>query len=100
MIGSLMSLSPAPLSEEISEWLARKPTRSVVYVSMGSMATLSRDNGRAILEGVMKTNYSLLWSLRRSNQWILETPRRGFGLQGTPSYLKYQVHAVSTTMLY
>ena len=71
-VGPLMSRSPAPLSEEMGKWLARKPTRSVVYVSMGSMATLSRDNSRAILEGVMKTNYSLLWSLRRSNQWILE----------------------------
>ena len=62
----------APLTGELKEWLSNKPDRSVVYISTGSMWDLDKRSGRACLEGVMDANFSLLWSLRRSNQWILE----------------------------
>ena len=62
----------APLTGELKEWLTDKPERSVVYISMGSLHALDEKGGQAFLEGVMNTNFSLLWSLRRSNQWILE----------------------------
>ena len=71
-VGALISRSPAPLSEELKGWLASKPDKSVVYVSMGSLFQLNRESGKAILEGVMKTKHSLLWSLSKSNQWILD----------------------------
>ena len=62
----------APLTGELKEWLINKPDKSVVYISMGSLYVLDKKGGQAFLEGVMNTNLSLLWSLRRSNQWILE----------------------------
>ena len=62
----------APLTGELKEWLMNKPDKSVVYISMGSLYVLDKKGGQAFLEGVMNTNLSLLWSLRRSNQWILE----------------------------
>ena len=62
----------APLTGELKDWLTSKPDKSVVYISMGSTWPLDEKGGRAFLEGVMSTNFSLLWSLRKSNQWILE----------------------------
>ena len=61
-----------PLTGELKEWLVSKPDKSVVYISMGSLWHLDEKTGQAFLEGVMNTNFSLLWSLRKSNQWILE----------------------------
>ena len=72
-VGALIPGSPAPLSKELGEWLGSKPDKSVVYISMGSMFDLNQENARAILEGVMKTNHSVLWSLRKSNQWVLQS---------------------------
>lgn len=71
-VGPLLSRNSPPLTEEIAKWLAKKTEKSVVYVSMGSRCDLDKAGGRAIFEGVMDTNYSLLWSMKRSNQWILE----------------------------
>ena len=71
-VGPLVSMHPEPLTGELGEWLRSKADRSVVYISMGSIFSLDKESGRAFLEGVMKTNLSLLWSLRESNQWILE----------------------------
>ena len=74
-VGPLISKNPIPLSKEIvlKNWLDSKPDKSVVYFSMGSrFDALGVEKGRAILEGIMQTNYSLLWSLKKSNQWILD----------------------------
>ena len=71
-VGALVSAYPEPLTGELGEWLTSKLDRSVVYISMGSMFELDKGSGQAFLEGVMNTNYSVLWSLRKSNQWILE----------------------------
>ena len=71
-VGALIPKTVAPLTAELEQWLGERPDRSVVYVSMGSMFALNEENGQAILNGVMKTHYSILWSLRKSNQWILQ----------------------------
>lgn len=65
-VGPLVPRSPPPLTRELGEWLSSKPVKSVVYISMGSMFSLDRDGGQTFLEGVMSTNYSVLWSLRKS----------------------------------
>lgn len=71
LVGPILPQSPAPLSRELQEWLDSKPARSVVYISMGSMFPVNEVVGRAVLEGVLQAKYSVLWSLRESNQWIL-----------------------------
>ena len=91
-VGPLLSKNPIPLSENtaLKEWLESKPNRSVVYVSMGSRYQLSKENGRAVLEGVMQTNLSLLWSLKKKNQGILEglhyDSKRVFVSDWTPQF--------------
>ena len=71
-VGALVSNYPTPLMGELGEWLRNKSDRSVVYISTGSIFLPDEANGKAFLEGVMNANYSLLWSLRKSNQGILE----------------------------
>ena len=71
-VGAMVSKHPAPLTGDLGEWLNNKPDRSVVYISMGSLFDLNGETAKALFEGVMKTNHSLLWSLKKSNQGVLE----------------------------
>ena len=71
-VGPLVSAHLAQLTGELREWLESKSDRSVVYISMGSMFSLDENSGKAFLEGVLNTNLCILWSLRKSNQWVLE----------------------------
>ena len=71
-VGPVLTRDPDPISTDLQEWLDSKEVRSVVYVSMGSAIVLNKEKGAAILNGVLSTNYSLLWSLRESNRDILE----------------------------
>lgn len=104
LVGPLVFRSPDPLSGKMLEWLETKPRRSVVYVSMGSVTFLDEVNGKAVLEGVLKTNYSLLWSLRKSNQWILEgldlDPNRVFISDWTPQFSVLGSRAIHSAILH
>ena len=71
-VGPVLTRNPDPISAELQEWLDGKEEQSVVYVSMGSHRILNKEQGTAILNGVLSTNCSLLWSLRESNRDILD----------------------------
>ena len=71
-VGPVLTRNPDPISTHLLECLDSKEEKSVVYVSMGSNVPLSREKGDAILNGVLSTDYSLLWSLRESNRDILD----------------------------
>ena len=73
-VGPLIPEEPSRLSQvpNLKDWLDSKSEKSVVYLSMGSVFPLDKETANFLVEGVMKTNYSLLWSLRKSNQWILD----------------------------
>ena len=71
-VGPLLTRNPDPISTDLQEWLDSKEEQSVVYASMGSHMILNKEQGNAILNGVLSTNYSLLWSLRESNRGILD----------------------------
>ena len=103
-VGPLVSRYPAPLSGELGDWLQSKRDKSVVYVSTGSILLLDEVNGREILEGVMDTNFSLLWSLRKSNQWILDgldvDPDRVLILDWTPQLSVLGSEAIHSAILH
>lgn len=71
-VGPIISLSQPKLPEYIEEWLDQKGTKSVVYVSMGSTAVITKDKAEAIINGATQANFSVVWSLRKDNQGILE----------------------------
>ena len=71
-VGPVLLRNPDPIPADLQMWLDGKEEKSVVYVSMGSHVRVNKEKGEAILNGVLSTNYSLLWSLRESNREILD----------------------------
>nr|ALQ56954.1 crocetin glucosyltransferase [Crocus ancyrensis] len=65
------------------EWLDSKPRDSVVYVSFGSMASLSPDQTDAVASGLIATKKSFIWVVRTSElakvpaDFIRESAGRG-----------------------
>jgi len=101
-VGPILSKSPAPLSEELKIWLKDKPDRSVIYISMGSIFTLSNEAEIAIMNGINATRYSVLWSLM--NQDILEgmelDPQRFFISSWTPQLSILQHKAINMAIMH
>ena len=52
------------LNGPLKTWLDSKPNLSVVFISMGTTAKLSKAETTAITNGILATPYSALWSLR------------------------------------
>ncbi|GAB2280407.1 hypothetical protein Dimus_015040 [Dionaea muscipula] len=55
-----------PLSEQCQSWLAKKPPKSVVYVSFGSMASLTVRQAEEIASALAETRHHFLWVVRES----------------------------------
>ncbi|XVF44083.1 hypothetical protein PTKIN_Ptkin02bG0091900 [Pterospermum kingtungense] len=55
-----------PLSEECIEWLETKPSQSVVYISFGSMVSLTEKQMEEIAWGLKESNMHFLWVVRES----------------------------------
>ena len=71
-VGPILSQRAQDLPLDMEKWLNEKGIRSVVYVSMGSTGYLTRDMAQALMDGIAMANYSVLWSLRKSEQHILQ----------------------------
>ncbi|XWS34865.1 hypothetical protein CRYUN_Cryun21dG0073900 [Craigia yunnanensis] len=57
-----------PLSEECIEWLGTKPPQSVVYISFGSMVSVTEEQMEEIAWGLKESNLHFLWVVRESEQ--------------------------------
>ncbi|KNA08531.1 hypothetical protein SOVF_161410 [Spinacia oleracea] len=55
-----------PLSEKCKEWLKNKPRKSVIYISFGSMVSLTREQTEEIACALKESNYYFLWVVRES----------------------------------
>ena len=71
-VGPMLSKQRQVLPSDLQQWLDSKPDGSVIMISMGSLARLTRDQGRIIVSAIRLTNYSVVWSLREKNRDILE----------------------------
>ena len=71
-VGPLLSKNPEPLQPELSNWLKKRPLKSVVYVSMGTVIYLTKEMGEAFLKGVLDSGLDLVWSLKEENRDILD----------------------------
>ncbi|KAD7478098.1 hypothetical protein R6Q59_007552 [Mikania micrantha] len=56
------------LAEDYIKWLNTKPDSSVVYVSFGSLLTLSMDQAEEMASGLLESGRSFLWVIRDSDQ--------------------------------
>ena len=70
-VGPVLSKQPQDIPKDLQEWLDSKPKRSVILISMGSVAPLTHKRGQVIVKSVLSTNLSVVWSLRERNQFIL-----------------------------
>lgn len=71
-VGPLLLREEKKLSGELKKWLESKAQNSVIYISMGSGARLTKSMGSALISGILQTNFSVIWSLRESNREILK----------------------------
>ncbi|KAI9111369.1 hypothetical protein K1719_017059 [Acacia pycnantha] len=55
-----------PLSEQCIKWLESKPPRSVVYISFGSMVSLTQEQTQELAQGLEETGKHFVWILRES----------------------------------
>ncbi|KAK7309518.1 hypothetical protein RJT34_06316 [Clitoria ternatea] len=62
-----------PLSEECINWLESKATKSVVYVSFGSMVSLTTEQMEQVACGLEESGLNFLWVLRESEHSKLPT---------------------------
>ena len=104
--GPLFMRGYTPLDPQLQGWLEDKREKSVVYISMGSMAELTSEQGRSILEGIMAShyNYSVIWSLRESNKNAIEEvkidPKRTFIASWVSQFTMLQHKAVAMAILH
>ena len=104
--GPLFRRSYPPLDPQLQRWLEDKENRSVVYISMGSTAELTPEQGRNILGGVMASphNYSVVWALRQSNRNAIEEvkidPKRTFIASWVSQFTMFQQKAVAMAILH
>ena len=71
-VGPVLSKRPQTIPSDLQEWLDDKPEKGVILISMGSLAPLTKTRGHIIVESILSTNYSAVWSLRERNRFILD----------------------------
>lgn len=69
------------LSEECSEWLEAKPQQSVVYISFGSMVSLTAEQMEEIALALKESSLHFLWVVRESQQetlpnWFMDSTKQ------------------------
>lgn len=70
-----------PLSEECSEWLETKPQQSVVYISFGSMVSLTAEQMEESALALKDSSLDFLWVVRESQQeklpnWFMDSTKQ------------------------
>ena len=104
-VGPMFLKKQPPLAPNSLDWLEGRPDKSVVYISMGSIAELTPLQARALLEGVVtETNYSIVWALRESNRYVLEgvnlNPERVILAGWVAQFALLQHHSIAMAILH
>ena len=72
MVGPVLRSRITPLHPNLVEWISTNARSEIVYISMGTTALVTEKMARSFVSGVLTTNYGVIWSLRESNQVVLE----------------------------
>ncbi|KAK9165840.1 hypothetical protein Scep_001031 [Stephania cephalantha] len=76
------------------EWLDERPDSSVVYVSFGSIAVLSKTQMGSLAEGLRNSGYAFLWVVKEGelpDMFIEEVEGRGLVVKWSPQ-IKVLMH--------
>ena len=69
-VGPMLLSPPQPLDPPLLQWLDARAARSVIYIGMGTSATVTPALASSFVE--LSKNYSIIWSLKKSNARVLE----------------------------
>ena len=61
-VGPMITRSPPPLDSSITDWLKDKPTKSIIYVSMGTSVDVTHEIALAVLS--LASDHFVVWSCR------------------------------------
>ena len=62
----LMNSMDQDIDNDLDQWLRTKENKSVIYVNTGATGVLTPQAAQSIAEGILKTHYSAIWSVRKS----------------------------------
>ena len=71
-VGPLMMDSFTPLEQQLLEWLSNKPNKTVIYVGMGATGFITPHMAQLIIDGILATDFNVVWALPMSDQDVLE----------------------------
>ena len=71
-VGPIQQRTPEPCSAELKDWLNGKKDNSVLYISMGSLQSITKEMANAFVEGIKKTKYSVVWAIRKTDDFELD----------------------------
>ncbi len=100
-VGPIQSEHPAPLTPELETWFANKQDKSVIYISMGSLLFVPEKMADALVNGILKTNYSVVWALRKKGEYELNIDNdRFFVSKWLPQLSVLRHRAISMAILH
>ncbi|XP_064383831.1 NDP-glycosyltransferase YjiC-like [Halichondria panicea] len=100
-VGPILTQNPTPCKDTLESWLNSKEDKSVIYISMGSVTLVTKELAKAFIGGIKKTNYSVLWAIKKTENFELDIdPERFFTGDWLPqmSVLKYK--AISLAIMH
>ena len=68
----LMNSMDEEIDNDLDQWLKTKDDKSVIYINTGATGVLTPQAAQSIVEGILKTHYSAIWSVRKSVQEALQ----------------------------
>ena len=72
-VGPVLFHTPPELKKDLKQWLDSKPPQTVIYISMGTTATLSTNSVEAIYDGIFRsTSYSAVWLMKQKDRNVLQ----------------------------
>ena len=71
-VGPLMMDSFTPLEQHLLEWLSNKPNKTVIYFGMGATGFITPHMAQLIMDGILATDFNVVWALPMSDQDVLE----------------------------
>ena len=100
-VGPITSKNPEPAYDVLQTWLDKKDDKTVVYISMGSIASLSQEAAEAIMNGILKSNYSAVWAMRKNSEFDFNVdPKRFFIAEWLPQLSVLRHPAISMAIMH
>ena len=103
-VGPILSRNVEPLSDKLEQWLHKKLTKTIIYISMGTTGLITHTLAESIVNGIRATKYSAIWSLKASAQHVLANleidTQRFFVAEWVPQLSVLQHNSIAMAVLH